>query len=219
MDVWRRRFWILLGIAVGIPLLIAVALAARFLPDRPVTYANIEDHFKYGSTGGERNAGFPLFIWKALPVVFADKLPKNGATGYEAFGMIYEKDEHGRPRELPVGVMRRRNLGLDRVFVNCAVCHSTTVREAPDKRPRVYVGAGASHLDLGLLEKFFADIVVDERFNSNVLVPAVEKEAGGRLGVLDRYVIYPIAIFLMRERLLMVRARFLPLATETWGPG
>jgi hypothetical protein len=219
MDPWRQRFWILLAIVVGVPLLIGIMLAMRFLPDRPVTYANIEDHFKYGSTGGERNAGFPLWIWKALPVVFADKLPQNGGVGYEAFGMIYEKDERGERRELPVGVMRRRNLGLDRVFVNCAVCHSTTVREAPDKPPKVYVGTGASHFDLGLLEKFFADIVVDERFNSNVLVPAVEKEAGGRLGVLDRYVIYPIAIFIMRERLLMVRDRFLPLETEKWGPG
>jgi processive rubber oxygenase RoxA-like protein len=218
-DPWRWRFWTLLAIVVGVPVLAGVLLALRFLPDRPVTYANIEDHFKYGSTGGERNAGFPLWIWKALPVVFADKLPKNGAPGYEAFGMIYEKDAQGRPRELPVGVMRRRNLGLDRVFVNCAVCHSTTVREAPDKPRKVYVGTGASHFDLGLLEKFFSDIVVDERFTASVLVPAVERESGGKLGVLDRYLVYPVAIALMRERLLMLRDRFLPLETEKWGPG
>ncbi len=219
MDPWRWRFEALLAVVVGVPLFAGLMLAQRFLPDRPVTYANIEDHFKYGSTGGERNAGFPLFIWKALPVVFKDKLPQNGADGYEAFGMIYENDEQGRRRELPVGVMRRRNLGLDRVFFNCAVCHSTTVREAPDKPPKVYVGTGASHLDLGLLEKFFADIVVDERFNANVLVPAIEREAGGRLGLLDRYLVYPVAVFLMRERLLMLRDRFLPLKTEQWGPG
>ena len=93
-DRWRRRFWILLAIVAGVPLLIGIVLAMRFLPDRPVTYANIEDHLKYGSTGGERNAGFPLWMWKALPVVFADKLPKNGREGYEAFGMVYE-DESG----------------------------------------------------------------------------------------------------------------------------
>jgi hypothetical protein len=218
-DPWRWRFWTLLAVVVGVPVLAGVMLAVRFLPDRPVTYASIENHFKYGSTGGERNAGFPLFIWKALPVVFADKLPKNGATGYEAFGMIYENDEHGRRRELPVGVMRRRNLGLDRVFVNCAVCHSTTVREAPDKPRKVYVGTGASHFDLGRLEKFFSDIVVDERFTASVLVPAVERESGGKLGVLDRSLVYPVAIALMRERLLMLRDRFAPLETEKWGPG
>ena len=46
------------------------------------------------------------------------------------------------------------------------------VREAPDKPPKVYVGTGATQFDLGLLEKFFADIVVDERFTASVLVPA-----------------------------------------------
>src|SRR5215467_2222519 len=211
MDRWRWRFKALLAVVVAVPLFAGLMLALRFLPDRPVTYANIEDHFKYGSTGGERNAGFPLFIWKVLPVVFKDKLPPNGGEGYEAFGMIYENDEQGRRRELPVGIMRRRNLGLDRVFVNCAVCHTTTAREAADKPRKVYVGTGATHLDLGLLEKFFGDIVVDERFNSNVLVPAIEKEVGVRLGLLDRYLIYPLAVFVMRERLMMVRNRFGPL--------
>jgi processive rubber oxygenase RoxA-like protein len=219
MDPWRWRFRTLLAIVVGVPLLAGLVLALRFLPDRPVTYANIEDHFKYGSTGGERNAGFPLWIWKALPVVFADKLPQNGGVGYEAFGMIYEDDEQGRRRELPVGTMRRRNLGLDRVFVNCAVCHSTTARTSPSERPKVYVGTGASHFDLGRFEKFFADIVVDERFTASVLVSAAEKESGARLGVLDRYLVYPLALFIMRERLLMLRNRFLPLETEKWGPG
>ena len=219
MDPWRRRFWILLAIVVGVPMLIGIMLAMRFLPDRPVTYTKIEEHFKYGSTGGERNAGFPLWMWKALPVVFADKLPKNGGEGYEAFGMVYEKDGNGQRRELPVGMMQRRNLGIDRVFVNCAVCHTTTVREAPDKEPTVYVGTGAARLDLGLLEKFLSDIAVDERFTADVLVPAIEKQSGGRLGVLDRYLVYPVAVALARQRLLMLRNRFLSLDLESWGPG
>ena len=71
-------------------LLIAILLAMRFLPYRPVNYTNIEDQFKYGSTGGERNAGFPYWIWQALPVVFQDKLPHTGRPGYEAFGFVYE---------------------------------------------------------------------------------------------------------------------------------
>jgi hypothetical protein len=218
MDSWRHRFDILLTLVVGIPLLIAIALAVRFLPDRPVTYTNIEDHFKYGSTGGERNAGFPYWIWQALPVVFQDKLPHTGRPGYEAFGFVYENDSSGRRRDLPVGVMRRRNLGIDRVFVNCAVCHATTVREAPDKPPKVYVGLGAANMDLGKFEKFLFDIVVDERFNAGTLVPAVEK-LSGRLSLLDRYVLYPVAISLMRERILMLRNRFMPLHPEVWGPG
>jgi cytochrome c553 len=218
-QLWQRRFQTLLALVIGIPLLIAIVLLMRFLPYRPVNYPNIIDQFKYGSTGGERNAGFPYWIWKALPVVFADRLPQNGRQGYEAFGFVYENDAQGRRRDLPVGVMRGRDLGIDRVFVNCAVCHSTSVRFSPDdKHPKVYVGLGAANMDLGKFEKFLFDIVVDERFSSGVLVPAVEKQAG-RLGLIDRYIIYPVAVALMRERLLMLRNRFIILKPEEWGPG
>ena len=126
MDPWRRRFWILLAILVGGPLVISIVLAIRFLPNRPVTYARIEDHFKYGSTGGYAASGFPYWIWQAMPVVFKDRLPKNGGKGYEAFGMIFEPGH-----DLPIGVQKGRNMGIDRVFVNCAVCHHSTVRDTP----------------------------------------------------------------------------------------
>jgi hypothetical protein len=34
---------------------IGISLASRFLGDRPVRYADDQDHFKYGSLGGELN--------------------------------------------------------------------------------------------------------------------------------------------------------------------
>jgi hypothetical protein len=218
MDLWRRRFWLLLAIVVGVPLVAAILLAMRFLPDRPVTYANIEEHFKYGSTGGERNAGFPYWIWKAIPVIFKDLLPPTGGQDYEAFGMVYEVDARGRRKDLPVGVMKRRNLGLDRVFVNCAACHATTVREAPEKPARVIVGMPAARFDIGRFEKFLADIVLDERFRAEVFIAEIERQAG-RLDPLDRYVVYPVAIELMREQLLMLHHRFGPAHSEQWGAG
>jgi hypothetical protein len=219
MTRWQRRFWILLAIVVGVPLVIAILLAMRFLPDRPVTYANIEEHFKYGSTGGERNAGFPYWIWKAIPVIFKDRLPPTGGQDYEAFGMVYEYDEPGHHRkDLPVGVMKRRNLGLDRVFVNCAACHATTVREAPDKPARVVVGMPAARFDLGAFEKFLFDLPLDERFRAEVFVEEIERQAG-RLDPLDKYVVYPVAIELMREQLLMLRYRFSPTHSDRWGVG
>ncbi|HYL04511.1 MAG TPA: cytochrome c, partial [Thermoanaerobaculia bacterium] len=218
MDLWRRRFWILLAIVVGVPLVIALLLAMRFLPDRPVTYANIEDHFKYGSTGGERNAGFPYWIWKAMPVIFKDRLPQTGGQDYETFGMVYETDGRGHRKDLPVGVMKRRNLGVDRVFVNCAACHATTVREAPDKPPRVIVGMPAARFDLGRFEQFLFDVALDERFRSAVFIAEIERQAG-RLNPLDRYVVYPLAVDIMRGQLLMLRHRFGPVRTDLWGPG
>jgi len=218
MDRWRRRFWVLLAIAAGIPLLAGLYAAMRFLPDRPVTYSNVEDHFKYGSTGGERNAGFPYWIWRALPVVFADKLPQNGGKGYEAFGMVYENDAHGVRMDRPVGWMMRRNLGLDRVFVNCAICHHTTVRLAADQPPKVYVGTGATNVDLGAFELFLFSSIADERFNAENIIPEVERQ-GGRLSLFDRLVVYRLAIWLMRERVAMLRDRFAEFDPHTWGPG
>ncbi|HKE93696.1 MAG TPA: hypothetical protein VKB34_05255, partial [Povalibacter sp.] len=41
-----------------------------------------------------------------------------------------------------------------------------------------------------------------------------------RLGLIDRYVVYPVAVWLMRERLSMLGGRFGPLLHDTpWGPG
>ncbi|HXH38525.1 MAG TPA: cytochrome c [Thermoanaerobaculia bacterium] len=215
-DYWRRRYWWLLAIAIGIPLLIAIWAALRFLPNRPVTYVNIEEHFKYGSTGGYAASGFPYWIWKALPVVFKDKLPKNGGAGYETFGMVFEKNADGTLKDLPVGVQKGHNMGIDRVFVNCAVCHHSTVRVGGETH--LYLGMPAARFNLGDFEVFLCDLAIDERFNATNIVPEIERQAGS-LSLVDKYVVYPIAISLMRDRLLMLRNRFLPMDPASWGPG
>src|SRR5204863_8704073 len=73
--------------------------------------------------------------------------------------------------------------------------------------------------DLGLFEKFHSDIVVDGRFTPYALDATIEKESRCRLNLLDPYLVSPVAIALMRGRLLMLRDRFLPPRPETWGPG
>ncbi len=217
MDRWRRRFWILLAVLVGIPLPVGIILAMRFLTDRPVTYANIEDHFKYGATGGYRSAGFPYWIFKAMPIVFRDRLPPgktyHRGREYEVFGLVYEEG-----RDLPVGFQKGRNMGIDRVFVNCAVCHHSTVRDTPASPHRLYLGMPAARFDLGAFEMFLFDIATDERFNSDNIVPEIERQAG-RLGPLDRYLVYPIAITLMQQQLMTLRHRFTPMHPEELGPG
>jgi mono/diheme cytochrome c family protein len=215
-EDWRQRYQVLLAFAIGIPLLIAVWAALRFIPSRAVTYAKIDEHFKYGSTGGWASSGFPYWIWKALPVVFKDKLPKNGGAGYESFGMYYEKNADGTKKDLPVGVQKGHNMGIDRVFVNCAVCHNSTVRVGGETR--LYLGMPAARLDLGQFEQFLIDLPVDERFSAAAIVPEIERQAGS-LSLLDKYVVYPLAIGLMRDRLMMLRNRFGPMDPTSWGPG
>jgi cytochrome c553 len=206
----------LLAVIVFVVALAAGAyLIGRFSVDRPVVYEDIAEHFKYGSTGGERESGFPYWIWRVLPTVCEQHLPRNGqGKGYERFGMVFEEG-----KDLPIGVMKRRNLGLDRVFLNCAVCHHSTVRDKPDDAPRVYLGMPAAKLDLMAFEKFMFNCAADEKFRAEHIVPAIEHDAG-QLSLLDRKIVYPVAIALMRERLLMLKSRFARvLKGDEWGPG
>ena len=114
---------ILLIVIVALPTLIGIWLVQRFGGDVAVDYDSPTEHFKYGSTGGEHEMGFPYWIWRALPDVCPQYLP---GKGYQSLGMVYEKNSDGSDKDVPVGTSRRRYQGIDRVFVNCAVCHTST---------------------------------------------------------------------------------------------
>ncbi len=204
---WRTLLWLPWVLA----LLAGVYLLGRFTTDIPVSYTAIDAHFKYGSTGGERASGFPYWIWKALPKVCPEHLP---GAGYRSLGFTYEPG-----RDLPVGVSKRFNLGIDRVFLNCAACHASTVRDAPGAAPRVYLGMPAHRLDLIGFERFLFNCAAGPKFRSEFIVPQIEAMAG-KLSPLDRLLVYPVAISIMRERLLMLRDRFaFAFKQPEWGPG
>ena len=209
------RSWIScrLVLAVVLVLLAGVALylAQRFLADEAVAYDDPVEHFKYGSTGGERNLGFPYWIWRILPELCAEHLP---GDGFESVGMIYEPG-----RDLPVGMSKRRHLGIDRVFLNCAVCHSSTVRSSVDAEPKLVVGMGANTLDLMAFQKFMHQCVSDRRFTPSQILPRIEA-AGGDLDLIDRKLVYPLAVHLMRDGVagLLGRLRFIHIQPD-WGPG
>src|ERR1022692_475630 len=99
------RLWRLLFVVLVI---VGVCLLIRFNRDKPVDYASAEEHFKYGSTGGERDAGIPVALWNILPDLFQKYLP---GQGLESLGFLYETN-----REFPIGVSRRNVQGVDRVF-------------------------------------------------------------------------------------------------------
>ena len=86
-NPWKRRFLILFLLVVVLPGLIGLILLRRFSQDEPVDYASPAEHFKYGSTGGEHEMGFPYWIWKVLPEVCPQYLP---GKGYRSLGMVYE---------------------------------------------------------------------------------------------------------------------------------
>jgi hypothetical protein len=219
---WRRiGLAMLIGPTIAMVVLGAY-LAVRFGSDTPVTYADNEEHFKYGSTGGEHESGFPYWIFQAMPRLCAQYLP---GPGYASLGLHFEEGH-----DLPVGMSRRRYMGIDRTFLNCSVCHSSTVRDTPSSKPRLMLGMPANTFNIMAFEKFFFSCAKDAKFSSEFIIPEVRSLIAQNhqlhphdpadLDLIDRYAVYPIAIGLMRERMLMLAGRFGWINTQRdWGPG
>lgn len=207
---YKKYAWILLILILSV-IAITAYFYWRFTHDEAVEYTQIEEHFKYGSTGGERNLGFPYWIWQALPKVCADYLP---GEGYESVGMIYEDG-----KDLPVGVSKRRAMGLDLVFLNCAACHTSTLRTRPDSKPAVISGMPANLFNLRGFQDFFFNCAADARFTKGWIIPEIDRQ-GADLDLVDRYITYPVAIWIMRERVLSLKQRFKFVDQQPeWGPG
>jgi hypothetical protein len=172
--LYRRRWVRVVTLVLAIPTLLALVfgiyLWQRFGTDRPTEYADIEQHFKYGSTGGEHESGFPYWIFQALPQVCAEHLP---GKGYASLGLIYEEGH-----DLPVGMSKRHHQGIDKTFLNCAVCHASTVRDAPNSKPRVYLGMPAMQLDIMGFEKFLFGCAKDPKFAAEFVVPEASAANG-----------------------------------------
>jgi len=188
--------------------------------DRPITYANIEDHFKYGSIGSEPGGSLlspiggvlpPYWVFTALPSVCRDKLP----GGYASLGFVMEPG-----KDLPVGVSRRRRFGVDHVGLNCAVCHTSTVRDAPGGPARVVLGMPAQRLDLQAFVQFVLDCTLDSRLTADAVRgrlpgsggPSLFERALLRTGLIDR----------LKLQTLDLRNRIAPILVSgmpRWGRG
>lgn len=221
----RRRYtWPLVAFAAlvfvvgAVVIIIGVVAVARFSGSSTPRYAHIEDHFKYGSIGSEPESGLPYRVWQALPRLFPAEF--EGRSDYRAFGFLYETDEQGRQRDLPVGVSRRQVNGVDVVWLNCAVCHTGTVRQTPADEPNKILGMPANNLDLYRFSQFILGLAGDERMNPDILLPALD-EVGADLDWLDRLAWRFAVLPRLREGLVQRSARLSPLLQEqpAWGPG
>ena len=210
---WR----ILLLLVVGLIIVGAFCLATRFTRDEPVAYDQIEEHFKYGSLGGERESGIPYWIWKVLPKLFPEYLPgKKYVAGqeYASLGFIYEPG-----KDLPIGVSKRNTQGIDRVFLNCAACHAGSVRETAQSPRALYTGMPSNTVDLEAFQRFIFNCAADPRFNADRLMCEMEA-LGSNYDLLNRTIMRYYAIPFMRERLLMLKDRFRFIEWEPdEGPG
>ena len=122
--------------------------------------------------------GLPILVFKALPVMFQDEL---GRPGLRRVRNALRESEQA---ELPIGMSRRVVSGVERVWLNCAVCHTGTYRLDVGDKPTVLLGAPANNLRLFDLLKFFVQVGNDPGFNADKLIETINgPEVGGNLNV------------------------------------
>jgi hypothetical protein len=203
------------GRRVVVALLVIILLVmggwtfSRTFLNYPVDYNDSVEHFKYGSIGSETANGIPYWIWKVLPEMFPEKLP---GKGYESLGFLKEEGH-----DTPIGFSRRR-APIDRVGLNCAVCHTGTLRETPFGPRQIIVGMPANNLDLQAYIEFLINCALDARFSPRYIMPAIEW-MGGKLNFFERFVYRNVAIYQTRDALITQGKQLELLMPHRWGNG
>lgn len=217
-KIFTRTAQILLAVVL------AVTVYGLYLlnVDQPERFSDPLTAFKYGSTGGEKNFGLPVSVWNVLPKMFPEYLPEGKEMlGYGAFGFLNEpRDQQvaqGVKTARPVGTSVRNVMGIDRIFLNCASCHSGQVNV--NGEARIYVGMGSNLIDLLEFQKFFTEVALDPRFNGKDIVAEIEKHDLEK-NILNRLALKLIGVNLIRDQLLQVRARLSYYHDQPeYGPG
>ena len=186
---------------VALALFVVVADAQLFDRNKPEVHPSIVEHFKYGSIGAEDRAGIPLWIWAVLPELFPQHLPQRPGRGYERFGLVVEP---GKPR--PIGTsVRERQIPL--VGLNCAVCHTGTLRDQPGGQRQIILGMPAHQFNLQAYQRFAFACVGDPGFTPERLLPAIAK-INSRFGWFDKLIYKWFVIPRTKEQGLRLAASF-----------
>jgi hypothetical protein len=165
MTIRRALF-----VAAFAALLVAGVRAQQ--PDQS-SFDNIDEHFRYGSVGTEERVGLPYWIWRVLPQIFEDKLPKRPGTGYERIGFM---SDAGRPEQSrPIGTSYTPGR-FARVGLNCATCHVGSYRETPTSPRQIVSGMPGNQMDLQGYANFLTACAQDPRFNYSTIMAAIRKE-------------------------------------------
>jgi mono/diheme cytochrome c family protein len=159
-------------LAVSLAFFGAMVLAIWLRPAPVAAQDDILSHFKYGSVGTEGTVGLPYPIWRVLPVLFEDKLPKRPGNGYERLGFIFES---GSPHGIAIGTTYVDDR-VPLVGLNCATCHTGTIRESAGGSKRIVAGMPAHQMDLQGYANFLTACARDPRFEAGTLIEAIRKQ-------------------------------------------
>ncbi len=208
----QRRGWVV------VPLLVLGLLAATGFAfvrqvmriNTPEDFANDQEHFKYGSIGSDslESSGVPYWLWRAMPVVCSDKLP----GGLASLGFVQEP---GMDR--PIGFSKRRTGFVDSVGLNCAFCHTASVRASAGSQPRAYLAASSHQTDLLGYFNFLFDCGQSPNFTVDRVMAAIKSMT--KLSPTEE-LFYRMAVDPTRAKLAQQKARLSWIQERPlWGPG
>ena len=196
-------------------------IAGTLASNQPVVYADIVEHFKYGSIGSEPGGSLlqpiggalpPYMVFKTLPAMCSERLP----GGYASTGLIFEPGH-----DLPIGVSRRRRFGVEQVGFNCALCHTSTVRDSPTAPRRIVLGMPAQQLDLQAVVRFILECSLDGRVTAENIRGHFEA-SGQRVSLFERILLRIGLVDRLKIQTLELRNRMQPSLGENlpdWGRG
>jgi mono/diheme cytochrome c family protein len=161
VTMWWR------GLVIAVLVAVLVSTASR----GGHAQNDIVDHFKYGAVGTEARVGLPYPVFRALPLLCADKLPPRPGRGYEKLGFLYESPAAGRPIGTTYSDDKTPLVGL-----NCATCHAGSYREAPGAPRRIVLGMPAHQMDLQGYARFLTACAQDPKFTASALVEAIRRD-------------------------------------------
>ena len=171
-----------------------------------------ESRFKYGSIGGENDAGIPYWIFIVLPRMFPEYLPGNG--GYASLGVPWEEGQ-----ELPIGFVKK-TIGFPRVGNNCAVCHTASYRASENASPQFEIAGPGHTANIEGFFTFIIDCAKDPRFNADNILEQIAMVH--ELSLLDKLIYRFVLIPITKKRLLEREAQFEWVYREDfadWGRG
>ena len=166
MRMKKRNWATIVVVIVGIFAVLAALAWWHLFRSVPVEYSSDEDHFKYGSIGIEANVGMPYWLWLVMPRMFPEKLP--GPAGYPSLGIVWEEGQ-----EMPVG-FTKVTIGMPRVGVNCAGCHTTSVRKTAEDKPMLILGGPSHQFDIQAYQRFLIACAKDPRFTADAILKELQ---------------------------------------------